>query len=94
MSDATGKAIGGFILAILIAGFFALVIWSLKEEPGTISPPSKLISYSSECGQNLRKMEWDGHLWISINSQGIVHHPDCPCGKKEFEKPEETSATE
>ena len=69
----------------LIISLMVLTVVFVEDPPNN---PSKLISYSSETGQNLRKLEWDGHLWISLNSQGIVHHPDCPCLKKDFEKPE------
>ena len=31
----------------------------------------------------LRTEKHDGHLWIVNYKGGIVHHPDCPCMKKD-----------
>lgn len=40
-----------------------------------------------ECG-DLRTVRHDGHTWVLCNggrgtSGGVVHHPDCPCMKKD-----------
>lgn len=79
------------IFLVLFIGLIAIFAFFIEDPVGE---PSKLISYTSESGQNLRKIEWDKHLWIILNGQCITHHPDCPCLKKEFEKSEETSVTE
>lgn len=68
-------------------GLLAFFVVFIDDQPQS---RSKLITYTAEAGQSLRKFEWDGHLWISLNSDSIAHHPDCTCLKKEFEAQEVT----
>lgn len=57
----------------------AMIGWAIfnedKEEQEKINELKS--SYETACG--LRKIEWDGHLWVLLNNESICHSPDCPC---------------
>lgn len=38
-------------------------------------------STDSIYARNLHRVECDGHIWIVSSDGGVVHHPDCPCGR-------------
>lgn len=86
------------ILILLILIFFFVLVFSIlrtipRPEP-IPSPAIKTLASTAVVGMTMSKIEWDGHLWAILDFESLCHHPDCHCDKQEFEKPEETSATE
>jgi hypothetical protein len=55
----------------------AVVVIIRTEEPAQASTTVAVTEY-------LRTVEHDGHRFVSSRSTGgLLHHPDCPCGKAE-----------
>lgn len=49
---------------------------------GDTDPVTKQETKPGECSwANLGSAYLDGHLFAVNYSGGIVHHPDCPCGR-------------
>ena len=72
-----------WMLVISPLAFLALaaVVISRTEEPVAQKDPTVTVN------EYLRTVEHDGHWFVGLRySGGLLHHPDCPCGKAEEEK--------
>jgi hypothetical protein len=66
-----------FVLALVAC---AIVDGSGKDSPSPADPIVPAVVY-------LRTVEHDGHWFVAPRYEGgLLHHPDCPCGKAEEEK--------
>jgi hypothetical protein len=66
-----------FVLALVAC---AIAGGSGKDKP---SPADTTVTVSDY----LRTVEHDGHWFVGPGyAGGLLHHPDCPCGKAEEEK--------
>jgi len=62
------------VLAVMMAGC---------GDAGKGTKDAPFSTASNGFGMNLFTIKHDGHLWITRDKGGIVHHPDCPCMKKD-----------
>lgn len=63
------------LLAVGVASFL-IAITEPAQDKSTVT-----------VNEYLRTVEHDGHWFVGPrNSGGLLHHPDCPCGKAEEEK--------
>ena len=63
-----------FVLTAVASGLFK---GSRQDQPPPTDPTVTMNEY-------LRTVEHDGHWFVGPrNSGGLLHHPDCPCGKAE-----------
>lgn len=85
------EAVGDFFFSCLpwmvvaaplaFLGLAAVVIARTEDDPVVHKDPTVTMN------DYLRTVEHDGHWFVGPrNSGGLLHHPDCPCGKAEEEK--------
>lgn len=66
-----------FVLTAVASGLFK---GSRQDQPPPTGPTVTVNDY-------LRTVEHDGHWFVGPRySGGLLHHPDCPCGKAEDDK--------
>ena len=78
------NAADAFIFTLCVSPFVliaALLVFAATAEPVAQKDPTVTVN------DYLRTVEHDGHWFVGPrNSGGLLHHPDCPCGKAEEEK--------
>ena len=67
-----------FVIAPIAFLALAVVVITRTEEPVAQKDPTVTVN------DYLRTVEHDGHWFVGPRkSGGLLHHPDCPCGKAE-----------
>ncbi len=70
MSD---KLFTFFIMLIFCIGLPLVVATTIKSIMNAIEERVELPSYP------LKEWTFQDHEWVTYNSGGLAHHPDCPC---------------
>jgi hypothetical protein len=63
------------ILALILS-----LLTSCRPPEG--SPTGTVKTGTSVGGSSIYTVEHDKHLFVVMYSGGVLHHPDCRCGKK------------
>lgn len=66
-NESWGERNFAWIMAVLLFGVLAVVLFLFAVLPGIESSP--------------RTIEHEGHLYLSGAGGGLTHHPDCGCEK-------------